>query len=725
MRIAEIEFTIAQGPAACTFVLATNSATHGASAGSNTVAVTTLVGCIWSVSNSTPWIHILSSLDNSNSSSVTYTVDANPTALTRSGVVKIAEQDFTITQTGVDCSFDLDSFSASHGPGVENNLVQVITPVGCTWTVTNVPSWIIINTPLINSNSGPVSYTVEANPTAIARSATIRIAGQDFAVEQDGAGCGFTLTTNSATHTAGAATNTVGVATLVGCSWMVENSNSWIIIESSLNNTNDGAVTYRVLTNTTALTRVGVVRIAQRNFTITQLGADCTFALETNSATFNFHSGNGTVGVTTLIGCTWPVSTATPWITILSSLNNSNSGSVSFSVQSNSTALSRTGLVSIAGQEFTITQFGAPCSFALATNNATHGPGTVTNSFAVTTLVGCTWVPSNGTPWITILSPLNNTNSGVLTYSVATNPTALLRTGIINVQGQNFTVTQNGTTCSFALSSNAASFGFAAGAGSVTLSTVEGCTWSVSNNAPWITLLSPANNTSSGTVSFNVESNSTALVRSTVITIAGQSFTVTQDGAPCSFALSASSALFGSTSLVSSVTVTTRVGCAWSVSSGAPWIQILSNLSNTNGGVVNYSIQSNSTALWRTGIVSIAGQELIVAQQGAVCSFELASTGGVHGPGEENNSVTVTTLIGCTWSVSNGTPWITILSSLNNSNSGSVNYNVQSNSTALWRTGVVNIAGQNFTVAQSGASCGFVLASNSAAYRRWRVHKLC
>ena len=302
-------------------------------------------------------------------------------------MVTIAGQDFTITQTGADCSFDLDSFSATHGPDIENNLIQVSTPIGCSWTVTNVPSWIIINTPLINSNSGPVSYNVEANPTAIARSAIIKIAGQDFAVEQDGAGCGFTLTTNSAIHTAGEATNIVGVTTLVGCPWSVENSNSWIIIESSLNNTNDGVVTYRVLTNTTALTRAGVVRIAQRNFTITQLGADCTFALDTNSASFSSASGGGSVAVTTLIGCTWTVSTATPWITILSSLNNSNSGNVNYTVQSNSTALSRTGLVSIAGQNFTVTQFGAPCSFALATNNATHGPDPVTNSFPVTTLV--------------------------------------------------------------------------------------------------------------------------------------------------------------------------------------------------------------------------------------------------------------------------------------------------------------------------------------------------
>src|SRR5204862_789046 len=120
----------------------------------------------------------------------------------------------------------------SHGPGAENNLIQVTTLIGCAWSVSNVPPWISINTPLNNTNSGSVSYSVEANPTAIPRAAIIRIAGQDFTVEQDGAGCAFTLTTNSATHSAAPATNSVAVSTLVGCSWLVENSNSWIIIQS-------------------------------------------------------------------------------------------------------------------------------------------------------------------------------------------------------------------------------------------------------------------------------------------------------------------------------------------------------------------------------------------------------------------------------------------------------------------------------------------------------------
>ena len=64
----------------------------------------------------------------------------------------------------------------------------------------------------------------------------------------------------------------------------------------------------------------------------------------------------------------------------------------------------------------------------------------------------------------------------------------------------------------------------------------------------------------------------------------------------------------------------------------------------------------------------------------------------------ESNSVEVTTLIGCTWSVSNGAPWIEILSPLDNTSSTNVSYRVLANPDALWRTGIVSIAGVDFTV---------------------------
>jgi len=716
VSIASLNFTVAQAPAVCTFALATNSATHGAGAVSSSVALTTLVGCTWSVSNGTPWITILSPLNNSNSAPVNYSVAANPTSLQRSGVVRIAGLNFNITQAGAVCSYDLDSFGVSVGGAAGTNTVQVLTLVGCPWSVSNIPPWIVVQSPLNNTNSGAVILSVLANPTALERSAVVRMAGLDFAVSQAAAGCTFSLATNNVTHPASPATNTVAVTTLLGCPWTVENTNAWLVIQSPLNNTNSGSVTYRVLSNTTALARSGVVRMAGINFTVNQLGAGCEFTLGTNFASFTYQANTGSVAVTTLPGCTWPVSTATPWLTILSSLNNSNSGTVSYRVGANPTALFRTGLVSVAGIDFTVVQGGAPCTFALATNSASHGAGLEVNSVAVTTLIGCTWSPSNGAPWITITSPLNNTNSGTFSYQVATNPTALPRTTFVNIQGQVLTITQAGAACNYVLSSGGANYGFGAGPGVVGVTTLTGCVWTATTSTPWISVVTMGNQTNSGLANFNLQANPTALTRTGTVLVAGQNFTVTQDGAPCVFNLNSNSVTLASTLASSSVSLNTLTGCVWTASTATPWLTILNGPSYTNSGVVSFSAQSNSTALFRTGTVTVAGQTFTVAQAGAACSFQLSSSSATHGPGVESNTVSVTTLIGCTWSVSNGAPWITILSSLNNSNSGSVSYLIATNPTALARSAVVRIDELNFTVNQDGAACNYFLSSTSAAH---------
>src|SRR5205814_2205443 len=114
--------------------------------------------------------------------------------------------------------------------------------------------------------------------------------------------------------------------------------------------------------------------------------------------------------------------------------------------------------------------------------------------------------------------------------------------------------------------------------------------------------------------------------------------------------------------------------CAWSVSSGANWITIHSAANNTNSSVVSYTVSANPTHLTRTGIISIDGQTLTITQDPAPCAFSLDSTSANYSYVQTNDTVSVTTLTGCVWSVSSGTSWITVTSAANNTNSGVVSY---------------------------------------------------
>jgi hypothetical protein len=64
----------------------------------------------------------------------------------------------------------------------------------------------------------------------------------------------------------------------------------------------------------------------------------------------------GTVFVFAEQGCTFTASSTDPWINVTA---NSATGIVSYFVGANASASPRTGNITIAGQPFTVTQFGA------------------------------------------------------------------------------------------------------------------------------------------------------------------------------------------------------------------------------------------------------------------------------------------------------------------------------------------------------------------------------
>ena len=86
-----------------------------------------------------------------------------------------------------------------------------------------------------------------------------------------------------------------------------------------------------------------------------------------------------------------------------------------------------------------------------------------------------------------------------------------------------------GPACTFSLSSTSQLFGSNGGTGSVNVTTTAGCSWSAVNNASsFVTITGGANGSGSGAVTYNVAANPGA-ARSGTLTIAGQTYTVTQN----------------------------------------------------------------------------------------------------------------------------------------------------------------------------------------------------
>ena len=91
---------------------------------------------------------------------------------------------------------------------------------------------------------------------------------------------------------------------------------------------------------------------------------------------------------------------------------------MTYNVAANTSTSPRTGTLTIAGQNLTVTQ-GGICSFAIASTTLNMAAAGGSANGAVTTTSGCGWTgASNNTSWITITSGSSGTGNGSVTYTV-------------------------------------------------------------------------------------------------------------------------------------------------------------------------------------------------------------------------------------------------------------------------------------------------------------------
>jgi hypothetical protein len=97
--------------------------------------------------------------------------------------------------------------------------------------------------------------------------------------------------------------------------------------------------------------------------------------------------------------------------------------------------------VGIAGQTFTVTQDGGPCSFVLNPPSAAMGAAGGAGSFEVNTKDACTWTATSNDGWLRVTAGGNGAGDGTVRFSADPNP-GPARTGTIVAGGKPFPVTQ-------------------------------------------------------------------------------------------------------------------------------------------------------------------------------------------------------------------------------------------------------------------------------------------
>ena len=537
--------------------------------------------------------------------------------------------------------------------------------------------------------------------------------------------CNPTIATTVAKVGANGNSGSVTVAANSGCPWTATSNDGWLSLTAGTSGSGTGIVTYVFTTNTTSSVRTGTLTIAGQTFTVTQAFGSGIFSLATNTVAVGAIGNSGSVTVYAVSSFQWTAVANDYWLGITSGASGSGTGIVTFAYSTNAVCSARSGSLTIGGQTVTVNQAAGTGTLVLLingtpTNAATAGATASCGLVQIGTTPDsqtCPWTATANNDWLSISSGADGIGPGWVKYCCAGNPACGPRTGTLTIASQPVTITQAGGSGTFTLSPTTTTAAATGKSGSLTVFASSTCQWTAtSNNGDWLSITGGASGNGTGTVSYTCTANSSCSQRIGTLTIAGQTFTVTQAGGIGSFSLSTTSVTVGAPGNSGSVTVSGSSGCTWTATSNNDWLNITAGVIGSGAGTVNYTCAANPSCAARSGSLMIAGQTVTINQNGTPGNFSLSATTTSVGAVGSCGSVTVYGNSGCPWVATSGNSWLAI-SPGSGSGTGTVTYCYATNTIPTARSGSLTIAGQTFTVTQAGASASgsFSLSTTNVA----------
>jgi uncharacterized repeat protein (TIGR01451 family) len=249
------------------------------------------------------------------------------------------------------------------------------------------------------------------------------------------------------------------------------------------------------------------------------------------------------------------------------------------------------------------------------------------------------------------------------------------------------------------------------------------CIWQVVA-APWI-YASGLSSYGPGTIGVGAGPNDFSQ-RSTILTVAGHSVTVTQTGSTCTGTASISTANTSAQGGDGIVAITPSSSiCRWSAFSLTPWISFYGNgAANPAGqgaGFAPFIFASNPTGTSRTGQILIADVTLSFTQDAGpagsmsnFCYYSVSSPPQVPATGG-SIPISVTTTAGCRWSALALPAWLSPVNGNTRVGSDTLIFTAGPNSGPA-RTATIGIAGSSVSVMQAGAPSLSIVKAHSGNF---------
>ena len=260
---------------------------------------------------------------------------------------------------------------------------------------------------------------------------------------------------------------------------------------------------------------------------ISDSSAACTYRLYPSSQIIMGNPQTVTFGVTAPDGCVWTASSNQTWASVEG--GSSGSGFAMIQVDQNGTGTARSASLTVHNATATLTQADSACAYALNWYSlslpGSGGPGQV----SLIAPAACPWTIVNNDPdAITVTTGASGSGNGTVLFVVAPNSDLSARSLSLTIGGLYFEIDE-GLGCSFSLTPSSTNILNEGGVGSFGLTaSAANCYWTANSNSSWLTLTSVNAGSGSSTLGYLAHPWPGVAARTGTLTIAGQTFTVTQ-----------------------------------------------------------------------------------------------------------------------------------------------------------------------------------------------------
>ena len=611
--------------------LSSSSVSFPSSGGTQSVEITSNTN--WTASESLSFLS-LSPTSGINNGTITLNCDPNTSTVSRTGTITVSgtgatSKTITITQAGLTPVLNVtpSSLTFQDTGGVQSISIES----NMTWNLTESLAFLSLNA-TSGSNNKTIEVSCQPNNTTLKRTGSITLSGTGVPTKT------INITQNAAAPQLSVSPKEMFFDQSGGNqSLSISANTSWTIIENlsylSLNQTsgtNNSNITVTCQSNTSSVSRSGLLKVVASGLdtqiiNISQIGATTLLNVTPGSMTFN--SSGGTQKGLITSNTTWEVQENLTYIKV-DSLSGVNNGGINITCDSNFSAVTRTGMITIIGKgavnkTINISQTGVPGFMSVSPNALEFNEAGGKLYFLVKS--NTNWTVSESLAHIS-LNKTTGSNADTVWVTCSPNTTTISKTGQITITGvgvssQIVTVNQKGEQPRLVV--NPLNLAFTSAAGTKTLTLTSNIPWTISDSAAYLSsnVTTGSNN---ATITITCNANTSALPRNTTLYIAGTGVStiaipVTQTGATATMTLSPVSLLFPSIGGEKSFNITSNTN--WNI------IDTFSNLkfipqSGINNGIVkvicdtNFSTSLQSYTIGVSGI-GLSNKSITISQSGA------------------------------------------------------------------------------------------------------------